>query len=105
MRSYQLIATRCNVNLQTKDRFTTLHVAVENDAKFGVLYRGHVVVTTQSFTVLCYVDLQDHNDITDLELAEGQGHTDNIVLISRSGRGSGIPPGEGRDTPGGGVSL
>jgi hypothetical protein len=68
----QLIAARCNVDLEEQDGFTALHLAAGN---------GHAAVTKQLLAARCNVDLQANDGATALQFAEGQGHTAIASLI------------------------
>ena len=68
----QLIAARCNVDLQDAKGCTPLHFAA---------HHGHAAVTTQLLAARCNVDLQANNCATALQVAEGLGHTGIDTLI------------------------
>jgi hypothetical protein len=60
----QLLALRCNVDLQTDKGFTPLHVAAQN---------GHASITEQLIAARCNVDLQEENGCTPLHLTAKHG--------------------------------
>ena len=68
----QLIAARCNVDLQTKMTFTPLHIAAA---------KGHAAATKELLAARCNVDLQSYSDFTALQPAERQGHDEIATLI------------------------
>jgi hypothetical protein len=70
--SKQLLAARCNVDLQEKNGFTPLHFAAK---------KGLTAVTTQLLAVRCNVDLQTNTGANALQLAEDQGHAGIATLI------------------------
>jgi len=68
----QLIAARCNVDLQAINGATPLHAAASP---------GHAAVTTQLLVARCNVDLQTYKGFTALQFAEVQGHAGIATLI------------------------
>ncbi len=61
----QLIAARCNLDLQEKDGATALHAAAHN---------GHAAVTELLIAARCNIDLQMKGGPTPLYSAAGEGH-------------------------------
>ena len=62
----QLLAARCNVDVQDTNGFTTpLHVAAGS---------GHEAITKQLIAARCNVDLQDVSGNAPLHIAAGSGH-------------------------------
>jgi ankyrin repeat protein len=68
----RLIVAYCNVDIQTKNRYTPLHIAVAS---------GHAAVIKQLLAARCSIDLQANDGATAVQLAEGQGHAGIATLI------------------------
>jgi ankyrin repeat protein len=68
----QLLAARCNVDLQEKNGHTPLHCAAQ---------QGHAPVTKQLLAALCNVDLKANCRATALQVAERKGHAGIAALI------------------------
>jgi hypothetical protein len=73
----QLIAARCNVDLQGKSGYTAIHWAARG---------GHAAVTKQLLAARSNVKLQANDGATALRLAERQGHAEIAALIRNSKR-------------------
>ena len=71
MGTCRVIATRCNVDLQTNDGVKPLLIAAAH---------GHETVTNQLISARCNVDLQNKNGVTPLITSAEYGH-DTVTKV------------------------